>query len=144
MSAPDYPFVIEDLKGLPETLGYVTTIFDTHAETRLDLDGRHANRNGRLHGGVLATLLDAALGFAASDAFRKAEDGDTWDVPVLTLAMNVNFVAATDSDAIVATGRVDRAGRAIAFASGRVEDGRGELLATGTATFKRTRLRGNR
>ena len=138
------PQLIDDLRGLPETLGYATTIFDAHTETRLLLDERHANRNGRIHGGVLATVLDAAMGFAASRAFAKAEDGRTSEIDVLTLSMTTNFVGVTDGREIVATGRIDRHGRSIAFASGEVRDENGALLATGTASFKRTRSKGSR
>ena len=143
-SADDEPLVIDDLKGVPETLGYVTRVHADRAETTLDLDHRHANRNGRVHGGVHVTILDAAMGFAASAAFAAAEGGRTEDTDVLTLSMTTNFVGATAHDRIVATGRVDRHGRSIAFASGEVRDGAGTLLATATASFKRTRSTGAR
>ena len=140
----DLPLVIDDLAGMPATLGYVTTVHDAHCETRLALDARHANRNGRVHGGIHATVLDAAMGFAASRAFARAEGGRTADTDVLTLSLTTNFVGASDGDTLVATGRVDTHGRSVAFASGTVHDGEGRLLATGTATFKRTRTRGGR
>lgn len=138
------PILVADLKGVPETLGYATRVFPTRAETTLDLDARHANRNGRVHGGIHATVLDAAMGFAASAAFARAENGRTADTDVLTLSMTTNFVGATDRDRIVATGRVDRHGRSLGFASGEVRDDEGTLLATATATFKRTRSVGGR
>ena len=138
------PIRVADLRGMPRTLGYATTIHPTHAETVLDLDARHANRNGRIHGGVLTTVLDAAMGFAASTAFALAEGGHPARTDVLTLSLTTNFVAATDAGRVTATGRVDRNGRAIAFASGEVRDDAGTLLATGTASFKRTRSVGAR
>lgn len=143
-ASDDDPLVIADLKGVPETLGYTTRVFATHAETTLDLDARHGNRNGRVHGGVHATILDAAMGFAASAAFARADGGRTAETDVLTLSMTTNFVGATDAGRIIATGRVDRNGRSIAFASGDVRDDAGTLLATATASFKRTRSVGSR
>ena len=143
-AAADDPLVIDDLKGVPETLGYVTRVYADRAETTLDLDGRHANRNGRVHGGVHVTILDAAMGFAASAAFARAEGGRTEETDVLTLSMTTNFVGASDAARIVATGRVDRHGRSIAFASGEVRDEADTLLATATASFKRTRSQGSR
>ena len=142
--AEDLPLVIDDLAGMPQTLGYATTIFDAHCETRLVLDDRHANRNGRVHGGIHATVLDAAMGFAASRAFAKNEGGRTAQTDVLTLSLTTNFVGASDGREIVATGRVVRHGRSVAFSVGEVHDERGTLLATGTATFKRTKSRGSR
>ena len=135
---------MDDLAGVPSTLGYVTTVHPDRCETRLALDGRHANRNGRVHGGVHATILDAAMGFACSRAFAAAEGGTTPETDVLTLTMVTNFVGASDGAELIATGRVDRHGRSVAFASGEVRDERGVLLATGTGTFKRTRSRGAR
>ena len=144
MNQAPAPLLIDDLRGVPETLGYTTRVFPDRAETTLDLDARHANRNGRVHGGVHVTILDAAMGFAASAAFAGPEGGRVQDTDVLTLSMTTNFVGATDHARIVATGRVDRHGRSIAFASGEVRDGEGTLLATATASFKRTRSMGSR
>ena len=39
-----------------------------HAEIVLALGPQHVNRTGRLHGGVLATLIDAACGYAGTFA----------------------------------------------------------------------------
>ena len=142
--AADLPLSIDDLAGIPTTLGYRTTIHADRAETRLSLDARHANRNGRVHGGVHCTILDAAMGFAASRAFARAEGGRTPDTDVLTLTLVTNFVGASDGREMIAVGRIDRHGRSLAFASGEVRDERGTLLATGTATFKRTHSRGAR
>ena len=141
---PDLPLVIDDAAGVPRTLGYVTTIFPDRCETRLALDERHSNRNGRIHGGIHATLLDVAMGFAASRAFARGEGGRTPETDVLTLTLVTNFVGVSDGAQVVATGRIDRHGRSIAFGSGEVRDADGVLLATGTGTFKRTRSRGGR
>ena len=140
----DAPLRIADLRGIPEALGYATTIYGERAETILDLDARHANRNGRVHGGVHATILDAAMGFAASSVFARLEGTGIAETDVLTLTLTTNYVGATPRDRIVATGRVDRHGRSIAFTSGHVRDDEGTLLATATASFKRTRSSGSR
>lgn len=40
----------------------------TDLELAMRIDGRHVNARGYAHGGVLATLVDIALGYAASSS----------------------------------------------------------------------------
>ncbi len=48
-----------------DLIGYRLTAWrEGEAEIGLEVDARHTNRSGRLHGGVLATVIDAACGFA--------------------------------------------------------------------------------
>jgi len=90
---------------------------------------RHVNGLGVAHGGVLCTLLDVVMGYSA------ASHRDQWQ-PILTLSQTVQFVA-TAAGRIRAQGRVTGGGRAIVHCTGEVRDERGELLASGVATFKR-------
>jgi uncharacterized protein (TIGR00369 family) len=84
-----------------------------------------------VHGGVLATLVDAAVGGALGTYGDAASGG----VDQTTLDLNVSFVAAARGDAIVAEGRILRRGRTIAFGEARVTDVAGTLVAVGRATY---------
>lgn len=84
-----------------------------------------------VHGGVLATLIDAAIGGALGTYGSAASGG----VDQATLDLNVTFIAAARGDVLVADGRIIRRGRTIAFGETRVTDGAGTLVALGRATY---------
>ena len=84
-----------------------------------------------VHGGVLATLVDAAVGGALGTYGSAAAGG----VDQATLDLNVSFVGAARGEAIFAEGRILRRGRTIAFGETRVTDADGTLVAVGRATY---------
>ena len=84
-----------------------------------------------VHGGVLATLVDAAVG-GALGTYGAAAAGGTDQA---TLDLNVSFVGAARGDAIFAEGKILRRGRTIAFGETRVTDAAGSLVAVGRATY---------
>ena len=84
-----------------------------------------------VHGGVLATLVDAAIGGALGTYGSAAAGG----VDQATLDLNVTFIAAAKGDALLAEGKIIRRGRSIAFGETRVTDTTGTLVALGRATY---------
>ena len=91
-------------------------------------------RNGvgaPVHGGVLATLVDAAVGGALGTYGSAASGG----VDQATLDMNVTYIAAARGDSILAEGKILRRGRSVAFGETRVTDANGTLVAVGRATY---------
>jgi uncharacterized protein (TIGR00369 family) len=94
---------------------------------RVVLDERHGNNFGMPHGGLVATLLDVAMGSAA----RLAAGG-----PVMTLDMHINFIAAGEAF-LTAEGRVARAGGSILFAEAEARGDKGEIVAKSSGVFKR-------
>jgi uncharacterized protein (TIGR00369 family) len=94
---------------------------------RVPLDRKHDNNSGVAHGGLVATLLDIAMGSAARFAI---------DAPVLTLDLHINFVAM-GRGVLTAEGRVVKAGRSIVFAEAEARGGEGEIVARGSGVFKR-------
>lgn len=112
-------------------IGYEVDLCDDGtARVTLDVLPKHLNRNETLHGGIIAMMLDASAGFAAS----LARGGDL--SPVLTVALNTQFLAAARQGRVVATGTVKRAGRSICYADAEMRDADGTLLATGNGVFK--------
>ncbi len=119
--------------GFADLVGYRLTHWEEGlAEGRLTLDGRHLNRQGLLHGGVMTTVLDAVLGYsgiftAMPDRRRRA----------LTLTLTCNFIgAARPGDEVVVTARRTGGGRSVFFASGEARDQSGRLLGTADGVFK--------
>ena len=91
-----------------------------------------------VHGGVLSTLVDAAVGGALGTYGSAAAGG----VDQATLDLNVTFIAAARGDALLAEGRILRRGRSIAFGETRVTDTAGTLVALGRATYMMIAPRG--
>ena len=101
---------------------------------RLQIDERHLRTLNMLHGGVTATLLDTALGYAVMSLAAKG-------FHAVTAQLNVNFTRpAMKGDRLEATGRVLHAGNLTAVASGEVRNAGGQLVATATGTFLYLRL----
>ena len=90
-----------------------------------------------MHGGAIASLIDAAAG--ASTATLRREDDATWTGQA-TLDLNATFLAAATSD-VIAEGTVLRSSRALSFVSVDVRDEEGTLVATGRATYTIIRKR---
>lgn len=102
---------------------------DGRAEFELTVDGKHLRTFGMLHGGVVATLLDTAMGYAA---VTKAPA----DHLVVTMQLNMNFTrAAKPGDRLLALGEVVHAGGRTAVTRGEIRSAAGTLIATGSATF---------
>ncbi len=97
----------------------------------LDLEPRHLNRNGVLHGGVLMTLLDEAG--ALSGVWCSVPGNRRSSV---TVDLACHFTNQSRSGRIIATGTLVSHGRSIYFARAEVLDEAGHVLAYGSSTHK--------
>jgi uncharacterized protein (TIGR00369 family) len=102
------------------------------AAFRLAIEARHLNRQGALHGGLIATLLDAACGYSG----LHAEEGEE-AVHGLTVMLNIAYLQTAREGTVTARGRVRRSGRSLYFSEAELCNARGELLATAQGSFKR-------
>lgn len=83
-----------------------------------------------VHGGSICALIDSAAGTAIAA-------GTLPDDRIMgTIDMQVHFLERAQGTALVAEGRVVRAGKAIAIAQVEVKDDAGRSVAMGTATFR--------
>lgn len=101
------------------------------AEFHMPIEARHLNRQGMLHGGLIATLLDAACGYAGLHAGEGEEE-----VHGVTVMLNIAYLKAARAGTVVARGKVSRSGRSLYFAEAALVDDDGEVLATAQGTFK--------
>lgn len=108
-----------------EELGVV----DGRTQLRLTLEPQHLNNLGIAHGGIIATLLDVAMGTAARTMIGT---------PVMTLDMNVAFLNPGRGE-MIAEGRVLKAGRSIVFCEAEAKTADGETVARATGTLKAAR-----
>ncbi|MFN3274428.1 MAG: PaaI family thioesterase [Paracoccus sp. (in: a-proteobacteria)] len=128
--------LIENETGTQRLIGYVLDVGqgDGCARALLDLDDRHLNRQGILHGGLSATLLDSAMG--ATGSLTVDPSGRH---PFTTLSLTVNYLAPGRPGRIEATGRITGGGRSTLFIEGVLRHQDGTLIATATGVFRKTR-----
>jgi uncharacterized protein (TIGR00369 family) len=90
----------------------------------------HYNPIGTVHAGFALTMLDSAMGCALVTTLAA---GVAWT----TLEVKANFTRAlrADTGPVRCTGAVLHAGRTVATAEARIEDGGGRLCAHGTSTI---------
>lgn len=86
---------------------------------------------GDVHGGVLATLVDAAAWCAAAVHY------ESW---ITTVELQVRLLEPARAEDLVAVGEVVRVGNRIAVASAEVRTASGRLVAAGGATLSATSL----
>ncbi len=100
------------------------------ARMRMDLRPEVMNPFGAVHGGATSALIDSAAGTAVAA-------GTLPDDRIMgTIDMQVHFLARARGSALIAEGRMVRAGNAIAIATVDVRDDADALVAMGTATLK--------
>lgn len=123
-----------DASGTSRLLGCQidTDRTDGRVAVTMQVHQDHTNRHGNMHGGLIATVLDTAMGATASMAC-----GDGGRIPFSTISVTVNFIAPMPLGTITATGRVMGGGYKTVFVEGEAHDQTGTLIAQATGTFKR-------
>ncbi|MBB3085321.1 PaaI family thioesterase [Geodermatophilus sabuli] len=114
--------------GFAERLGAeVTTADDGSARIGFDAHDEHLNPAGTLHGGVLATLVDTAMGQAVRTTTGEGE------VPA-TSQLTVTYLRPGRPGPLTVTARVRTRGEHLTVCEADVEQ-EGRALAHAVATF---------
>lgn len=101
------------------------------ARLALDVQPKHLNRAGILHGGVLLTMLD-----------EVGAMGGLWcSVPgnrrmAVTVELSGHFTGQANGGRIVAVGEQVSAGRSLFFARCEIRDAPGQVISYGSGTYK--------
>jgi len=115
-----------------QAMGYCLTDWaEGFARVEYETAPSHTNRTARLHGGVIATLLDTAAGYAGvftGDPVHRQG--------AVTLSLTVNFVAGVTGGRITIEGRRTGGGRKIFFAEAQARAADGTLIASAVGTFR--------
>jgi uncharacterized protein (TIGR00369 family) len=93
----------------------------------MDVEDRHANPMGTVHGGILCDIADAAMGTAY---FSTLAEGESFT----TLELKINFLRPFWTGRITARGRVVQRGRTVGMAECELEDEQGRLIAKASST----------
>ncbi|MGH9614627.1 MAG: PaaI family thioesterase [Bryobacteraceae bacterium] len=113
---------------LAETMGFqVTEVRRGEAVVEMEAGPEHANPSGTLHGGVLCTIADTAMGVAHA-SMLSAEETFT------TLELKINFLRPFWTGKLRAIGKVVKSGRTISLVECDVLDEAGKLVARASST----------
>jgi uncharacterized protein (TIGR00369 family) len=119
-----------DRQGFMRTLGAVLESVEPGTVTiTCRFENGLTQQHGLLHGGLVATLLDVACGYAALSVIPA-------DREVLTVEFKINFLKPANTDRVIAVGHVIQSGRTLTICEGTAFDGaRTRVLARMTATM---------
>ncbi|MFT5180532.1 MAG: hypothetical protein ACI8S3_000406 [Alphaproteobacteria bacterium] len=134
-------FTERDLtEGLNGFLGFRLTAWsEGYAEISVDIAEVHKNRQGGVHGGTMATLIDAATGFCG--IFEPDPEKRRGNV---TVSLTTNFVGRPKGKSLVCAARVVKSGRRLYFSAAEVKDELGNLIATADAIYAYTDINAQR
>ncbi|MEP7065246.1 MAG: PaaI family thioesterase [Gemmatimonadota bacterium] len=115
--------------ALAVTLGFTALSFEEGkaAFSMVTDPARHGNVMGTLHGGVLATIADSAMGFAFATTLAADES-------FATLEMKVSFLRPVWKATLTASATVVQRGKTTGLVDCRVTDERDRLIAHATST----------
>ena len=94
----------------------------------VQLGEKHLHPFGFVHGGAIASVMDAAAYWAV---FPQVENG----MGLTTVEIKVNFLAPAQKGKLIAKGRCIRLGKTLALVDAEIRNNEGGLVAHGTATM---------
>jgi uncharacterized protein (TIGR00369 family) len=114
-------------------LGFVLkSIEPGRAVFEMEVDERHHNPMGTLHGGVYCDLADAAMGYAYAATLAEGEASTT-------VELKINFLRAVRKATLTAEARVVKAGTSLGYIECDVRDHAGTLVARAASTCMKLR-----
>ena len=94
----------------------------------VELKEKHLQPFGYVHGGAIASVIDAATFWAV---FPKVKDG----MGLTTVEIKANFLAPVKEGKLMVKGRCIKIGRSLALGEAYVHSAEGNLIAHGTTTM---------
>ena len=113
-------FLLLFMKILDVGIGY--------SRLEIDINQKHLQPFGLVHGGVFASIIDAA---AFWSVYYGVEDQNSG---VTTVDIKLNYLAPAVSGKLVAKGRQIKLGKTLGYADAEVTNEDGKILAHGTST----------
>ncbi len=111
-----------------ELVGFRMVSF-SNGESRFEMDAgrRHHNPMGTVHGGILCTLADSAMGMAFASTLGE---GETFT----TLEIKVNYLRPVFEEKLIASAKVVHRGRTVGLVECDVTTVDGKLVARAVST----------
>ncbi|OWV31159.1 PaaI family thioesterase [Halomonas campaniensis] len=98
---------------------------------QLDASEMLINPQGKVHGGVIATLMDVSCAYSGI----YPENGHL-DYRALTLSLNIHYLTSSEPGGLIAKGRLVGGGHRTFFAEAQLLSG-SLLIATASGCFRR-------
>jgi uncharacterized protein (TIGR00369 family) len=115
--------------GATRLMGFSLEVLEKgRAVMRMDVQARHKQIHGVVHGGVLATLADTTAALAAYSVLRRGRE-------LATIELKINYMLPIADGHAIAEGRVLRAGRNFIVTECEIRTRKGELAAKALLTF---------
>ena len=99
-----------------------------YAELRINITPNLHQRRGSVHGGVLATLIDGAVGSAVRSTLSE-------DQASATVELKINYFRPAKGDYLIAKAKLIQRGKTIAVGQAEIIDSDERVVAMGTATY---------
>ncbi|MEQ8520094.1 MAG: PaaI family thioesterase [Cytophagales bacterium] len=109
----------------------ITEINEGEIKGELNIEQKHHQQNGFLHGGVISTMSDIVMGFAAFSLVPE-------DFHVVTAELKVSYFAPGIGEKAFAFGRVLKSGKKLNFCEAEIyieNKGKRKLIAHATSTM---------
>ena len=95
---------------------------------RVTIGDHHLNPNGVVHGGVLFTMIDTAMGKATMSVLDEGRF-------CASIEVELRFIRPASEGTLTAVAEVVKKGRSIVHLQGRITNGDNRLTATAAGTF---------
>lgn len=134
MSELDYKMYLEQVSKVAEKTFWgflgcqLESLTPQRAMVSLQAEAHHLNVIGIVHGGVLSSLLDNAMGVLVMSILPEMK--------IVTTNLNVHFVAPMQPGRLVVSAELVHQSRKMLTVYGEVTDGEGKLGTIGTGTFR--------
>jgi len=89
---------------------------------------KHLQPYGMVHGGVCASLVDAAAFWAVYPQMSE-------DIGLTTVEIKLNYLAPVSEGRLIGRGKSIKVGKTICLSEASIEDDKGNLVAHGTSTM---------
>jgi uncharacterized protein (TIGR00369 family) len=99
-----------------------------YSHIEIDIEEKHLQPFGLVHGGVFSSIIDAAAFWAI---YYDVEDQNAG---VTTVDLKLNYLAPATSGKLVAKGRRIKLGKTLGYGEAEVKSDTGKILAHGTST----------
>jgi len=110
----------------------LTQIEYGRAIIELEVNDRHTNPFGTVHGGIICDIADAAMGAACHSTLAN-------DEICSTLEIKISFLQRAPKERLRAEGRVLKEGHNISFLECDITDSSGNLIARATGTLMKSK-----